>query len=314
MELRHLRYFVAVAEELNFSRAAERLHMAQPPLSVQIRALEAELGAPLFERDKRHVSLTQAGLEFLDRARSILLAADDAKTRARNAASGVLGRLVLGYTASSMFNAVLPHTIRAFRAAFPQVALAFQEMSSLDQLEALHQRVIDLGVLRKPDVATAGGLKLEPWYTAPLVVAMAEDHPLARKATLSVKDLRQDAFIVYPRDAGIGLYWRVMELCRAAGFRPDIAQQVRESSTIVGLVAAGVGIAIVPQDTRCIHLSGVVYRPLSDKLAVSSLHLAYRRGNRDKHIAQLALMIRQAGQGVRRHDGPAVGAAPHFPP
>ncbi len=300
MELRHLRYFAAVAEELNFSRAAERLHMAQPPLSVQVRALEAELGTPLLERDRRRVSLTQAGREFLDQARAILLAADSAKARARSAASGVVGKLVLGYTASSMFNTVLPHSIRTFRNAYPQVALTFREMSSLDQLDALHERTIDLGVLRKPDISTADGLSIEPWYAAPLLVVMADDHPLAAGPAVSVKDLRADPFIMYPRDAGIGLYWRVMELCRRAGFRPEIAQQVREASTIVGLVAAGAGVAIVPQDTRCIQLGGVVYKPLTDALAVSALHLAYRKGHPDKHVAQLTQMLTNGGKGFAR--------------
>jgi DNA-binding transcriptional LysR family regulator len=300
MELRHLRYFVAVAEELNFSRAAERLHIAQPPLSVQIRTLEAELGALLLERDKRQVSLTQAGREFLDQSRAILLAADGAKARARSAANGVVGQLILGYTASSMFNAVLPHSIRAFRKAYPQVALTFREMGSLDQLDALHERVIDLGVLRKPDTNTVGGLSIEPWYAAPLVVAMADDHPLAGKHAVSVKDLRADAFIMYPRDAGIGLYWRVMELCRAAGFRPEVAQQVREASTIVGLVAAGAGVAIVPQDTRCIQLGGVVYKCLIDALAVSALHLAYRTDNPDQHVANLTRLLTRNGRDFAR--------------
>jgi DNA-binding transcriptional LysR family regulator len=298
MELRHLRYFVAVAEELNFSRAALRLHIAQPPLSVQIRSLEDELGARLLERDKRRVSLTQAGRQFLEQSRAILLAADQARTTARSAASGVVGQLTLGYTASSMFNTVLPQTIRAFRAVHPQVALSFQEMGSLDQLEALHQHRIDLGVLRKPDEGQASGLLIEPWHSAPLVVAMAQDHRLAARRAVRVKELQADAFIMYPRDSGIGLYWQVMALCRAAGFRPEVAQQVRESSTIVGLVAAGVGVAIVPRDTRFIQLEGVVYKPLLDPAATSALHLAHRGDNHDPHVANLARMLRKGGRGI----------------
>lgn len=292
MELRHLRYFIAVAEELNFSRAAERLHMAQPPLSVQIRALEDDLGAQLFERDKRRVSLTQAGRMFLDQARAILAMADAAKIQARSAASGIIGKLTLGYTASAMFHAVLPKTLRHFKATYPEIALSFYEMSSLEQLDALQGRTLDIGIVRKPEALIPTDVQIEAWYEAPLVVAMATDHPLAKQASVSIADLRDDAFIMYPRDAGIGLYWRVIDLCSKAGFRPQAIRQVRESSSIIGLVAAGAGIAIVPQDTRCIQLSGVTYQRLSDHQAVSALYLAYRDDNRDTHLAKLAKMLR----------------------
>ena len=300
MELRHLRYFVAVAEELNFSRAAERLHMAQPPLSTQIRALEGELGAQLFERDRRHVALTQPGRLFLEQARAILASAEAAQAQARSAAAGIVGVLTLGYVASAMLDGLLPATVRSFQAAHPEVALHIVEMSSLDQLDALHRRAIDLGIVRKPEALVPAGVTIKPWYEAPLVVAMASDHRLAKRAAVKLAELSDDGFVMYPRDAGIGIYWRVIDLCAKAGFRPRIVREVRESSSIVGLVAAGAGVAVVPQATSCIGLSGVIYQRLADANAVSALHLASRRGDRDPHQANLTRMLEGAAAGRNR--------------
>ena len=162
MDLRHLRYFVAVAEELSFTRAAQRLHIAQPPLSTQIRGLEEELGAPLFVRDKRRVFLTQAGHELLRRARAVLGAAEEAKTATRNAAAGRTGRVALGYTASSMFTERLPAVLRRFGASHPEIELVLHEMTSLEQLAALDARSLDVGILRKPEVAAPKGVTIEP--------------------------------------------------------------------------------------------------------------------------------------------------------
>ena len=167
MELRHFRYFVAVAEELNFTRAAVRLHMAQPPLSTQIRLLEEDLGVQLFVREKRRVYLTQAGRDLLVRARSILAAADQAKTAAQLAASGETGELHLGYTPSAMFTEVLPGAIRRFQNRMPHVQLHLHEMSSMDQLYAIHNRELDVGIVRRPDSAAPSGVHLEEWYQAP---------------------------------------------------------------------------------------------------------------------------------------------------
>src|ERR1700752_2843756 len=169
MELRHLRYFVAVAEELNFTRAAARLHIAQPPLSTQIRALESELGVDLFVREKRRVYLTQAGEELLGRARLILRAAQDAGFAARNAASGITGRVTLGYVASAMFSDRLPAVIRLFRRNLRHVELTLVEKTSLDQIAELHERRIDVGVLRKPDVVLPGSVAIEEWHQSLLI-------------------------------------------------------------------------------------------------------------------------------------------------
>src|SRR6202035_352674 len=253
MEIRRLRYFVAVAEELSFTRAARRLHIAQPPLSIQIRALEQEVGARLFDRDQRHVFLTQAGKHLLVRAREILTAVEAAKAQVRRAELGEVGSLDVGYTASAMFTSSLTSAIKAFQSGFPHVLLTLHEMTSLDQLNGLLDRTLDGGILRKADAPVPAGIVVEEWYRAPLVAAMASDHPLAKKRPIRISDLKDQPLIMYPRESGIGLYWQVLRLCARAGFRPRIAREVLELTTIVGLVDAGEGIAIVPADTKFIH-------------------------------------------------------------
>ena len=292
MELRHLRYFVAVAEELNFTRAAERLHIAQPPLSTQIRLLEEEIGAQLFERDKRRVFLTQAGREMLGRARAILGAAEEAKKATRRAASGETGELHLGYAASAMFTELLPAVIRSFQKRFPAIQLHLHEMPSIDQLYAVYNRELDVGIVRRPDVATPAGVRIEEWYRAPLVAAIPKRHPLAKLESLRIADLKDQPLILFPRDSGIGLYWRVIELCVKAKFRPRITRETRDYATMIGLVSAGVGIAVVPSDTQCIRLEGVTYRPVQGKDAISALHLAFRPDHRDEHAQNLLAELR----------------------
>jgi DNA-binding transcriptional LysR family regulator len=272
VEIRRLRYFVAVAEELSFTRAAARLHIAQPPLSIQIRALEQEVGARLFDRDQRHVFLTQAGKHLLIRAREILAAVEGAKAEVKRAELGEVGALHLGYAASAMFTSLLTTAIKEFQAAWPHVLLTLHEMTSLDQLNGLHYRTLDAGIVRKSDVAVPAGIVVEEWYRAPLVAAMTNDHPLARKRVISIRDLR---------------------LCSAAGFRPQIVREVQELSTIIGLVDAGVGIAIVPADTRSIHLDGVAYVSLRDKNAFSTLYLAFRERDGNAHLGGLLSKLRQ---------------------
>lgn len=296
MEIRRLRYFLAVAEELSFTRAAERLHIAQPPLSIQIRALEQEVGARLFDRDQRHVFLTQAGKHLLVRAREILAAVEGAKAEVRRAELGEVGSLDLGYAASAMFTSSLTSAIKEFQAGFPHVLLTLHEMTSLDQLNGLHYRTLDAGIIRKSDVAVPAGIAVEEWYRAPLVAAMTNDHPLALERAIRISDLRDQPLIMYPRESGIGLYWQVLRLCAAAGFQPQIVREVQELSTIIGLVDAGVGIAIVPADTRSIHLRGVAYVPLRDKDAFSTLFLAFRERDRSGHLRGLLSKLRERSQ------------------
>jgi DNA-binding transcriptional LysR family regulator len=287
MKFRQLQFFMAVAEELSFSRAAIKLHVAQPSLSTQIKALEDEVGARLFERDKRHVSLTPAGRRFQNRVAPVLSLAESAKAEARSTERGQLGTIDLGYTALSMFSTALPHAIRRFRQQEPNVVITLRELTSLEQLHELGERTLDVGVLRKVDLSAPKGISIVEWYRTPLVAAIPKDHPRAASDSLSLIDLKSEAFIMYPRQAGTGIYWQVMNLCTAAGFRPRVVREVLESSTIIGLVAAGVGIAIVPADMNCIQFSGVVYRRILDSGAYSSLHLAKRDGDESEHLRSL---------------------------
>ena len=293
MKLRQLQFFIAVAEELSFSRAAIRLHVAQPSLSTQIKALEGEVGAQLFERDKRHVSLTPAGRRFQNRIVTILSLAESAKTEARSTELGRLGTIDLGYTALSMFSTALPHAIRQYRLQEPNVLMTLRELTSLEQLHELGERTLDVGVLRTTNVSAPKGISIVEWYRTPLVAAIPRDHPRAASMSLSLNDLKNEPFIMYPRQAGTGIYWHVLDLCTAAGFRPRVVREVIESSTIVGLVAAGVGVAIVPADMNCIHFAGVVYRRIADSGAYTTLHLARRESDRSEHLSQLYRVLTQ---------------------
>ncbi len=283
---------MAVAEELNFTRAAERLYIAQPPLSTQIRGLEEELGVQLLERDKRSVFLTQAGRHFLDHARSILSSVQSAKDEVKSAASGEIGKLHIGFTASSVLTSALPTAIRKYRAAYPNVMLVMKEMTSMHQLDAIHHRTLDFGVLRRPNVGVPTGVTIEEWYAAPLVAAMPEQHVLTQGRGIYIKELRDVPLIVYPRDSGIGLYWKVLDLCSRAGFRPVVMQEARDASTMIGLVSCGSGVAIVPNDTQCIQLPGVLYSKILDKDAMSSLYLGYRDADANPHLETFLRILR----------------------
>ena len=306
MKLQQLRFFITVADELGFSKAAAKLHVAQPSLSVQIKALEEELGARLFERDKHHVFLTQAGKKFQQHARALLKMAETAKFETRCAAAGEMGTLDFGYTASAIFSSVLARVIRLFRERQPQVLLTLHELTSVEQFHGLLEHKLDVGVLRRPDIRTPVGLQISEWYRTPLVVAIPHDHALARRQSLTLADLKGDSFIMYPREAGTGIYWQVMDLCAKAGFRPRVAREVLESSTLIGLVAAGVGIAIVPADMNCIRFEGIEYKRLADAEAYSTLYLACRETDESVHLRTLLKMLNQ--RSVRHHRGSATKA------
>ncbi len=282
MELRHLRYFIAVAEELHFTRAAERLHMGQPPLSHAIQMLEADVGALLFERSKRWVRLTEAGKLFLADARGILAMADQAAETARRAERGEAGELRIGFTSSTPFTPLFAAVINRYRQQFPQVSLRLQEMATSRQMEAIAQRGLDLGFIRPPDgvsevSAMSHALGFSMLRKDKLVVVLPTSHALAARKTIAIKELASEAFVMYPHTAGTGIYPQIYSLCHAAGFVPHVAQEAGESSTIIGLVAAGCGISILPNSFDRIQMEGVCYRPLSDAGSGTSLLLAQRK-------------------------------------
>ena len=279
MELRHLRYFIAVAEELHFGRAAQVLGISQPPLSQQIQALEEELGARLFERTNRRVALSEAGRLFLDEARQVLAQVDKAADVARRAQLGELGEMKIGFTSSAPFNSSIPQAIFAFRQAFPAVHLNLLEMSSRDVAEALVEESIEIGVMRPfPLADSLVGVEL---FREPLVAVIQAEHPLAEGSEngLYIGALAAEPFVFFPRSYGSGLYAQLLSLARQAGFSPHIAQEAGEAMTIIGLVSAGLGVSVLPASFQHMRIKGVVYRPLLDTDASTAVWLVQRKGN-----------------------------------
>ncbi|HWJ34428.1 MAG TPA: LysR substrate-binding domain-containing protein [Steroidobacteraceae bacterium] len=305
MKMRQLEYFLTIAEEGGFNRAAKRLHVAQPSLSVQIKTLEDEIGAELFERDKRHVFLTQAGKQFYQHASAILSLANTAKTEALCAGAGELGTLDLGYSASAMFSHGLAASIRRFRQQYPYVIFTLHDIPSREQLHRIMERTLDVGILRKPNIQVPDGIEIIEWHRTPLIVAIQSEHPLARRSSLSLSQLKDEPFVTYPREAGTGIYWQFNDLCANAGFRPRVAREVLESTAIVGLVAAGVGVAVVPAGIQCIQFEGVSYRNLTDSGAFSILYLARRTGDGNQHLATFCDMLSTAAGSRRLRKSPA---------
>lgn len=278
LDLRRMRHFVAVAEELHFRRAAERLRMSQPPLSQSIQALERELEVTLFERSRQRVFLTPAGRLLLERARSILTEVEATRLALRDAAGGLGGELRIGFTASSGLMPFVHSAVQRFREQSPGVRLTMQEMPSRGQVEALHKRTLDVAILRKPRGRQDADIVYEKMCEDTLVVAVHEGNPIARMRAVRMKRLREEAFVTYPRDSGISLFQEIDGLARAASFIPTVVQEAGDSSTIIGLIASGLGVAVVPSSLRCIKLKGVCFVDLSDAGARSALHVACRRG------------------------------------
>ncbi|RRH94293.1 LysR family transcriptional regulator [Pseudomonas aeruginosa] len=301
MELRHLRYFAAVAEELHFGRAAERLGISQPPLSQQIQALEEEIGARLFERTNRRVELTDAGRLFLDESRQVLAQVDKAVLLARRAHLGELGELKIGFTSSAPFTSTIPSSIHAFRKAYPDVHLDLQEMSSRQVLKALLEESLQVGVIRP--LALPDAVHWVELFREPLVAVLRADHPLAAGSEdgLAIAALAEEPFVFFPRSYGTGLYDQVIALTRQAGFSPRIAQEASEAMTIIGLVSAGLGVSILPASFRRTRVDGVVYRTLSDPEATTAVWLV-RRQNEGSPLALsfIDLVTREAASLRRR--------------
>ncbi len=304
MDLRRIRYFVVLAETLHFGRAAEQLHIAQPPLSHQIRTLENELGAQLFERNNRHVELTSAGKALLPEARALLAQADRAGTVTARAQRGELGELRVGFTNSAAFSSVIPQLIFAYRQRFRDVHLQLEEMTSQEQLTAMLERRLEIAFVRspkRPDLPAT--LSVSSLFEDPLMVALPSQHRLAAgNGPLSVKMLANEGFVMFPPGSGTGVYDQIIALCRRAGFAPRIVQEARAVPTIVGLVAAGFGAAFVPASLRSLNITGVTYRALRDKGVQSAIWLVMRaekRSPQEEAFSELtaAVQARLAGAG-----------------
>jgi len=294
IELRQLRYFVTVAEELHFGRAAARLQMTQPPLSQTIFALEELLGAALFERNRRSVALTAAGSALLPEARRLLAQAGELPALVRRAALGETGKLVLAFVSSADYS-VLPPFLRAYRAACPQVQITLQEATSDLQLEHLLDGRIDAGLLIPPlpDKAKAV-LDYLPVLNEPLILAVPEDLPALRgKRTADLRTLPPLPLIIFPRAISPGLYDAILSVFRAAGITPAIGQEAIQMQTIVSLVSAGMGMALVPQSVSNLRRPGVAYHRLTQDTPLVETGLAWRRDNASPVLAGFLALMRK---------------------
>jgi len=289
MELRHLRYFIAVAQERNFTRAAERLHVAQPPLSRQIQQLEAELGLELFDRDSRPLKLTEAGRLLLEQATQVLERIDGLKTMMKRLKDSARPRFVIGFAPSTIY-AALPNLIRSFRAAAPQVELSLVEMVSLEQIPALKEGRIDVGFgrVRMEDPA----VRRDVLRHEQLVVALPAAHPMAAlEGRLSLAALASEPLIIYPREPRPSYADQVISIFHDRGLEPAIVHEARELQTAIGLVAAEVGFAIVPTSVRRSRRDDIVYRELDDANVTSPIIMSRRINDTSPWIRLMGRVI-----------------------
>ena len=291
MELRHLRYFVAVAEALSFARAARALNISQPPLSRQIRALEEELGTALFARTKRSVQLTPAGTALLPEARRLLREADGLKAGARQLAAGEIGTLGLGFISVAAYN-LLPDLAPGFRHRHPGVKLVLQEATSDVLLAALRQGELDVGLVLPP--VDVPGLEYVPLVHETLIAALPAGTAHARtKGPITLASLAAEPFILFPRKVGSSLYDAIVGACRRAGFEPRVDQEAIQMQTIVSLVAARMGLALVPASLEQMRRTGVVYRPLADRSARVEIGMAWRVGDASPAVRAFVALARE---------------------
>lgn len=261
MELRHLRHFEALAVELHFGRAARRLAISQPPLSLSIRQLENELGVRLFERNNRMVRLSAAGQAYLPEVRRILTEIEHARRIAQRAHTGVSGRLRIGLVASMLYRG-LPQRIQAFQRAFPEIDVVLREANSAEQIEALRAGALDLGFVHAP--TQPPGLQGRPYLTEPFLACLPKGHRRASRRGFGLAALADESFVLFAREASPAYYERIVALCVRAGFEPRVSHEVRHWMTVLALVAAGMGVALVPASMARAGLAGVVFREIGD--------------------------------------------------
>ena len=275
MELRHIRYFLAVANERNFTRAAAKLGIGQPPLSMQIKDLETEIGYPLFDRTAQGVQLTEAGQAFLQAVQPLPALAEGATASARRAAQGETGTLRLGFTGTAGMNPLIPGCIRAFRQAHPDVFLNVMEANSIVLLQALANQQLDIALLRQEN-AVPEGVTVQLLLQEPLVAALPADHPLARiRGKMTLPSLRDEHFILTPKESGTSLRESVLQACRQQGFTPMEGQPAPHIVSILSVVAAGLGVSLVPESMRQFSLAGVVFKQIKAPVPTTGLAVAW---------------------------------------
>ncbi len=284
MELRHIRYFLVLAEELNFGRAAERLHITQPPLTRQIRELEEKVGTRLFYRTKRYVELTNAGKVFLNKAYQILDQVEQACVSTRLSSIGAEGELGIGF--SGVVQDLIP-TIQKYRQLYPQVGIVLQQMNTADQIKALNEKRIDIGILTAP--VTSSKFNIRPLTKVSLMATLPEKHPLAQRQSLYIRDMKNEHFIMTPKSAGQLYYETFMNLFQNEGFTPKVTIQAHDLQTVLALVAAGMGVAIAPASMN--PLTGLVQRRIEHKNSTIKASLAWRRDNKSEILEKFLLFF-----------------------
>jgi DNA-binding transcriptional LysR family regulator len=274
LEFRHLRYFLALAEELHYGRAAQRLAISQPPLSVAIQQLEASVGARLFDRDSKGVRLTPAGCAFRDGARALLQQTEDACALAREVQAGEVGRLRLGFVGSPLFHG-LAEGIRRYQDRYPRVEVVVVELNSQDQVQALLREELDLGLVHSDRLPPTLASRL--LYSEPFLCCLPAAHPASRQPEVALDSLRDEPFILFSRRGSPDYHARIIELCRRHGFFPRLQHEGRHWLSVVSLVAQGLGVSLVPAAFARAGLPGAVFRPVAEGLAGSELFAIWRR-------------------------------------
>ena len=294
MELRHLKYFVVLAEELNFTKAAARLRISQPPLTAQIHTLEEELDLRLFTRTKHKVELTRAGHIFLAEARLTLSQAQRTRKLASQLASGSIGEVRVGFTLSAALNPAVPRILFNFRTENPTINLALQEMLTARQLECLSGNQLDVGFCRELVSAVPAEINIERIIQERFIAVIHSQHRLAKQNAVSLEACADEPFVFFTPALGVGLYEKVIGLCGKAGFKPRVVQEANGVIAIVSLVASGIGISILPESVKSIALEGVVYRPLQHPDAVIPLMLAFRKSENAPAVSRFVAHVRRA--------------------
>lgn len=290
MELRYLRYFVAVAEARNFTRAARDLGISQPPLSQQIQRLEREIGTPLLRRLTRGIELTEAGESFYEDACQILALSDAALEKTKGIARGMNGRLALGITSSNAFHPQIFALLRQFQLRYPAVTLRQVEGNMAALMSALGEGELDIAFVRLP-CESSKAFNLRIIDVEPMVIALHRDHPLAGEVMLPLVQLQETAPILFPREVAPGLYEQVFNSCLRAGIDMRQARQSSQLSSSLSMVAAGFGFALVPQSMTCIHHPEVIYRPLSGTPVTTDIAIAWRRFERSRTVKRFLEMF-----------------------
>jgi DNA-binding transcriptional LysR family regulator len=299
VEYRHLKFFVAVAEELHFTRASVRLRIAQPHLSQEIRRLEREIGVELFVRTKRSVALTPAGRAFLERVRIVLDNTADAVYAAQRASRGETGRISLGSMSVAAIG-VIPNAIARFRSAYPDVEILLKDVNSEEGLEAVRTGQLDLCLLHPPRIVDPV-LNIETLWLEPLVAVLSPKHPLADKQRISLQRLRSEPWLINHRETGSRLYDEVIAACAAAGFEPRIAQRTTRMTTTISMVASGIGVTLLPITAARLAFAGAVYRQLRPPGSSVPVAFAWRQDQTAPVLAHFMAVVRHSA--LRRKVG-----------